>query len=99
MIAEPIGIVALRREAVGIDDLAADAAVAAAPMPRERAGSMARSLDRGQDRVAQPHLLAVMDDVVDMHARKRLVDALLRVVGAGEAAFEDLGRTGRCIDL
>src|SRR5690348_16461896 len=77
MIAEMIFVVGLGCQAVGVDDLTAHAAVAASPMPGQRAGRMAGSLDGREDRVAEPHLLAVPQNVIDPDARKRFVDSLL----------------------
>ncbi len=95
MVAEPIVVAADRRQAVGIDDRPAHAAVAAHPAPAQRSGSMARSCNRGQHQVAEPDFAIVADHPTDRGWRKGLVDAGLRVVGARRPGFEHLRRRSR----
>src|SRR4051812_49514227 len=59
VIAKAVVVTADRREAVRIDDLPADSAVATAPMPGDRARRVTRREDGDQDRVTDPHHLAI----------------------------------------
>ena len=94
MIAETVTVAADRGQAIGIDDLAANAAVAATPAPGQRAWRVAGRRHRGEHEIAEPHLLAFPDDAVDPCRRGTACASRLGVVGAGRAGREDLAAAG-----
>src|SRR5204863_7738918 len=81
MIRKAIVFAAHGSQAVRVDDLATDPAVAVAPVPGQRARSVSRRFYSSQHRIAEADHLAVVNDVIDPRGGERRKHAGLWIVG------------------
>src|SRR5690606_40488491 len=95
VIAEAVGVVADRREAVGIDDRGAGFPLTALPLPAQCARGMSGRRHRYEREAAEADRLARGNATIDPRGGEGVVHAVLRVFGGLAAALDDGPSLGR----